>query len=103
MGGTFGVALLAFNSLFRARQRETPATPDYPELIDDAELFLLQLTEKLPQYTRILHCLANISRLKQDLDEVERRYEQILLIDSQDALARTNLDYLRSAEPTEPT
>ena len=103
LGGTFGMAFLAFNSLFRARQREPAATPDYPELIDDAELFLLQLAEKLPKYTRIFHCLANISRLKQDLDEVERRYEQILVIDPQDVLARTNLDYLRSVEPAQPT
>jgi len=104
MGGTFGMAMTLFDSLARAREKTPTATPpDYPELIDDAELFLLQLTELLPNYTRILHCLANISRLKQDLPRVESLYEDILAIDPKDQLAHTNLNYLKSANTAEPT
>ncbi len=103
MGGTFGMAMSVFDALFRSREK-TPATtpPDYPELVVDAELFLVQLADQLPNYTRILHCLANISRLKQDLPRVESLYENILSIDPNDDLARTNLDYLRSANTEQP-
>ena len=68
----------------------------YPEFIDDAEIFLIQILEKMPQHLKILHCLASISMLKNDPASAEERYSRILSIEPSDRIAQLSVSHLRS-------
>ena len=75
-----------------------PSPPRYPDFVDDAEMLLDQLVGQLPTSTKVLHCLATISRLKNDTAAAETRYRRILEIDPEDKVAYFNLGYLHSEQ-----
>ena len=95
MGGMIGLVGVLFN---RAR----PANParkhwrGYPDFIDDAELFLLRILEEVSGKVEILHCLATISRLKNDMAGAAEHYRSILCLEPSDEIARAHLDELRA-------
>ncbi len=90
-------ALLLRKVTSAAREEETPAPrPRYPDHIDDADIFLQRLLERLPGNLKILHCLASIARLRNDAGSAAARYRRILEIDPDDQIAYFNLGYLHS-------
>ena len=97
-GGMMGMyALLLRKVTSAAREEETPAPhPRYPDHIDDADIFLQRLLERLPGNLKILHCLASIARLRNDAGTAEAHYRRILEIDPDDQTAYFNLGYLHS-------
>jgi len=68
----------------------------YPDYVDDAEMILIDLETRLPDNTKLLHSLASIARLKNDIQAAEARYRRILEIDADDRIAYFNLGYLHS-------
>ena len=80
---------------------EGPVAAPYPDFIDDAELFLQQLQENIPGDKKILHCLASISRLKNETGRAEERYNAILALEPTDPIARFYLGYAHAAKEGE--
>ena len=99
-GGMFGLAANLLKKSIPAAD-ESPRPPPYPDFIDDAELFLQQLQESMPRDTRILHCLASISRLKNKTGRAEECYIAILALDPTDRIARFFLGYAHAAKDGE--
>ena len=97
MFGQFGALLGLVGLLFDRSRPEKEAVPEYPDFVDDAEMFLLRILDKMPEETRILHCLAAISRLRNDLEGAEERYRRILAVDPEDGNALLHLNHLRVA------
>ena len=98
-GGLFGVVAL----LLRAgSNREEKPTVRYPDYIDDAEMVLADLETRLPDNTKLLHSLASIARLKNDVPTAEACYRRILEIDPDDRIAYFNLGYLHSEKGGSP-
>ena len=97
-GGVMGMYALLLRKVTSAAREEEPiaARPRYPDHIDDADIFLQRLLERLPQNLKILHCLASIARLRNDADTAESHYRRILEIDPDDQVAYFNLGYLHS-------
>ena len=91
IGGLAG--LLAF--LLR-REVAAPSAPGYPDFIDDSEMLLERLLERLPDSVEILHCLASIARLKNRREAAEACYRRVLEIDPDDKVAWFNLGYMHS-------
>ena len=92
-GGLFGLVAL----LLRAgSNREEKPNVRYPDYIDDAEMVLADLETRLPDNTKLLHSIASIARLKNDVPTAEACYRRILEIDADDRIAYFNLGYLHS-------
>lgn len=98
LGGLAG--LLAF--LLR-REVAAPSAPGYPDFIDDSEMLLERLLERLPDSVEILHCLASIARLKNRREAAEAYYRRVLEIDPDDKVAWFNLGYMHSEKGGEAT
>ncbi len=96
LGGIFGMVAFLFRKTLSSSDL-APERPRYPDFIDDAELFLRQLVERMPRDLKILHCLASISRLKNQVAEAEELYKNILAIEPSDRIAYFYLGYLHSA------
>ena len=100
LGGLFGIVAL----LLRPR---TPSGADtekrqvrYPDYIDDAEMLLGDLEQRLPRNLKLLHGLASIARMKNNTADAETRYRRILELDPDDRVAYFNLGYLHSERGT---
>ena len=91
IGGLAG--LLAF--LLR-REVAAPSASAYPDYIDDSEMLLERLLQRLPESVEILHCLASIARLKNRREAAEAHYRRVLEIDPEDKVAWFNLGYMHS-------
>ncbi|MDP6040386.1 MAG: hypothetical protein QGG64_17675 [Candidatus Latescibacteria bacterium] len=85
-----------------SQQNDKPDAVHYPDYIDDVELLLLQILEKRPENIRILHGLAIIAELKNEIAIAIQHYRDILAIDSQNEAAQTQLAYLKQTEVKEP-
>ena len=79
-----------------ARTGKRSRTSRYPDYIDDAEMVLADLETRLPDNTKLLHSIASIARLKNDVPTAEACYRRILEIDADDRIAYFNLGYLHS-------
>ena len=101
MGGRLGLLMLLFKRLRPAPAAAKEPPSEYPDYIDDAEMFLEDLAGRLPRPIHPLHCLAAIARLKNDQEQVGRLYRRILALDPQDRVARFNLGYLHAAREPE--
>ena len=98
IGGLAG--LLAF--LLR-REVAVPSGPGYPDFIDDSEMLLERLLQRLPESVEILHCLAAIARLKNRREAAEAHYRRVLEIDPEDKVAWFNLGYMHSEKGGDAT
>ena len=98
IGGLAG--LLAF--LLR-REVAAPSAPAYPDFIDDSEMLLERLLQRLPESVEILHCLAAIARLKNRREAAEAHYRRVLEIDPEDKVAWFNLGYMHSEKGGDAT
>ena len=98
LGGLAG--LLAF--LLR-REVAAPSAPGYPDFIDDSEMLLERLLERLPDSVEILHCLASIARLRNRREAAEEYYRRVLEIDPDDKVAWFNLGYMHSEKGGDAT
>jgi tetratricopeptide (TPR) repeat protein len=97
LGGVMEIYALLLRKVTSAALQESAApSPRYPDHIDDADILLQRLLERLPESLKILHCLASIARLRNDADTAEARYRRILEIDPDDQVAYFNLGYLHS-------
>ena len=99
-GGMFGLAAKLLKKNIPAAD-EGPKAPPYPDFIDDAELFLQQLQKSMPGDRRILHCLASISRLKNETGRAEECYNAILALEPTDRIARFYLGYAHATKDGE--
>ena len=90
------VALLFRKITEAPRDQETGAAVRYPDYIDDAEILLVQLEQRLPDHIKLLHCLAAIARMKNDTENARVRYQRILELNPDDEVAYFNLGYLHS-------
>ena len=99
-GGMFGLAAKLLKKNIPTAD-EGPVAAPYPDFIDDAELFLQQLQESIPGDKKILHCLASISRLKNETGRAEERYNAILALEPTDPIARFYLGYAHAAKEGE--
>lgn len=89
------VGMIGLGGLFfKKTHRPNDEYREYPEFIDDAELFLMKILEIKPRAITILHCLAAISRLKKDITRAKERYNRILSIKPSDSIAHLNLEVL---------
>jgi len=86
--------------LLSAQQANQPQDkpPQYPDYVDDAEMFLLRILQQCAQDTEILHCLATIAELKTEIATAKQRYRDILNINPNDETAQSNLAFLEHAE-----
>ncbi len=98
IGGLAG--LLAF--LLR-REVAAPSASAYPDYIDDSEMLLERLLQRLPESVEILHCLASIARLKNRREAAEAHYRRVLEIDPEDKVAWFNLGYMHSEKGGDAT
>ena len=94
-GGLFGLVALLLRQGGSSSKTEKPDIR-YPDYVDDAEMILIDLETRLPDNTKLLHSLASIARLKNDIEAAEARYRRILEIDADDRIAYFNLGYLHS-------
>lgn len=94
-GGLFGLVALVLRQVGSSSKTEKPDIR-YPDYVDDAEMILIDLETRLPDNTKLLHSLASIARLKNDIQAAEARYRRILEIDAGDRIAYFNLGYLHS-------
>jgi len=94
-GGLFGLVALLLRQGGSSSKTEK-ADIRYPDYVDDAEMILIDLETRLPDNTKLLHSLASIARLKNDIQAAEARYRRILEIDADDRIAYFNLGYLHS-------
>jgi tetratricopeptide (TPR) repeat protein len=94
-GGLFGLVALLLRQGGSSSKTEKPDIR-YPDYVDDAEMILIDLETRLPDNTKLLHSLASIARLKNDIQAAEARYRRILEIDADDRIAYFNLGYLHS-------
>lgn len=62
--------------------------------IDETEEILNSLAEKLPENLDVRHSLATISSFRNNIDEALKRYQNILEINNEDAIAHLNLGHL---------
>ena len=71
--------------------------PPYPDYIDDSEILLLTILQRLPKNTQILHCLGTICRLRHDSAAATTHYNSILEIEPDDRIALFYLAYIKAA------
>ncbi len=97
LGGIFGVVALLFRKITQSpRDRAEEGALRYPDYIDDAEMLLQQLEQRLPDHIKLLHCLAAIARMKNNTEGAQVRYRRILELNPDDQVAYFNLGYLHS-------
>jgi tetratricopeptide (TPR) repeat protein len=97
LGGIFGLVALLFRKITQPpRDGGGKGGLRYPDYIDDAQMLLLQLEQRLPDHIKLLHCLAAIARMKNDTEGAQRRYQRILELNPDDQVAYFNLGYLHS-------
>jgi len=105
LGGIMGIVSLILRRATAPPKRE-PRPPRYPDFIDDAEMILQRLADLLRTDTRVLHCLAAIARMKNDVEGAEGYWRRVLELDPEDKVAYFNLGYLHSEqggeEPSSP-
>ena len=98
-GGLFGLVVTLFKKAIVDSEKGPPPYPDY---IDDAEMLLQQILQRLPKNIRIVHCLASICRIRHDATGAATHYEYILKIEPEDRIALFYLGYLEAASGVGP-
>lgn len=96
LGGIFGLVALLFRKITQPPRDQGEMAVRYPDYIDDAEMLLQQLEQRLPDHIKLLHCLVAIARMKNDTEGAQRRYQRILELNPDDQVAYFNLGYLHS-------
>jgi tetratricopeptide (TPR) repeat protein len=76
---------------------------DSEEILDEIENVLIELSEKTPDDTSILHTVASIFSYQGNIDWSIEYFEKILSLDPKDDVAHINLGYLYNELPNEQT
>ena len=96
LGGLFGLVALLLRPRIQPGGETEKRQARYPDYIDDAEMLLGDLEQRLPHNVKLLHGLASIARMKNNAAAAETLYRRILELDPDDRVAYFNLGYLHS-------